>query len=39
MRTPRLEPDKLGNALKLTRQQQQMNQSSGQGNIDIHRFD
>jgi cell division protein FtsZ len=38
MRTPRLEPDKLGNALKLTRQQQ-MNQSSGQGNIDIHRFD
>ena len=39
MRTPRLEPDKLGNALKLTRQQQQMNQSGGQGNVDIHRFD
>ena len=39
MRTPRMEPNKLGDALKLTRQTQAGGASNNTGSVDIHRFD
>ena len=39
MRTARMEPNKLGDALKLTRQAQQKSSGNTTGSVDIHRFD
>ncbi|MED5497361.1 MAG: hypothetical protein VX872_07345, partial [Candidatus Thermoplasmatota archaeon] len=39
MRTPRMEPNKLGDALKLTRQTQLGGGTNNTGSVDIHRFD
>ena len=39
MRTPRMEPNKLGDALKLTRQTQAGGAANNTGSVDIHRFD
>ena len=39
MRTARMEPNKLGDALKLTRQTQLNTGGNTTGGVDIHRFD